>query len=343
MSNTYHSGPPPTTPEQRVVLMSADGWECFITDCCEQLKAENSYIQVKRLGGPGDKGRDVAGYLQFPPVAKMWDLYQAKAYDHALAPTDFLPDLAKFVFNVYNGTYPLPRVYYISGKKDVGTKLFIMLEKPDNLRQWLLDQWKAKGGDFGSFKQSLTPQLEAFIDTFDYKVIKEIKVADLLAIHVRSSKHWPAFGFLPLRGPDPNVPPTPTADEQTYVDEILLAYSDSEGCKIEAPKNIPSKHKRHFESCRQQFYFAEGLNRFSRDFVPNAFDELLGEVRIGISPVVDDSTHVNGLKRLNETLKFAPTLSLTTNPLKERIQSNDLMGACHHLANRGEVKWVLDE
>lgn len=343
MNTTFHPGPPPITPEQRVVLMSDDAWESFITGCCEQLRTEGTYTQVKHLGSTGDKGRDVAGYLQFPPVDGMWDLYQAKAYANALSPSNLLPDLAKFIFNVYNRTYTLPRYYIISGKKDVGTKLYTMLEKPDSLRQWLLEQWKEKGGDFGSFKQDLTPQLENFINDFDYKIIKEIKVYDLLTIHSRSPKHWSEFGILPQRGPDPAVPPTPTADEQTYIHEILLAYSDHEKCNLETPKNIPSKHKRHFEGCRQQFYFAEGLNRFSRDYIPNAFDELLKEVRSGISPVLDDSTHVDGLKRLNETLKFAPTLSVTTNPLKERLKSNDLMGACHHLANRREVKWVLDE
>lgn len=344
MTQSFHPGPPPVTPEQRVVLMSDDEWETFITDCCEQLRQENIYIQVKRLGGPGDKGRDVAGYLQFPPVAGRWDLYQAKAYATALAPGDLLPDLAKFIFNIYSGTYPLPRTYYICGKRDVGTKLFTMLEKPDELCDWLLEQWNDRAGDFGSFKQPLTTTLDAFIKSFDFQVIKEIKVADLLAIHARSLKHWPVFGTLPSRGADLMVPPTPTKDEQNYVREILRAYADAEGRKVFTTiGDIPTSHKRHFEGCRQQFYFAEGLNRFSRDFVPNAFEALLGEVRVGISPVVDDATHANGLKRLNETLKHATTLTATTNPLKERIRSTDLQGACHHIANRGEVKWVPDE
>lgn len=343
MTPKYQQGPTPVTAEQRVVLMRDDDWETFITDCCEQLKSEHVYVQVKRLGGPGDKGRDVAGYVQFPPVPSQWDLYQAKAYANALTPGDLLADLAKFIFNVFSNTYPLPRTYYICGKKDVGTTLFTMLEKPETLRSWLINQWMEKAGNFGSFKQVLSPELEKYINIFDFHIIKEIKVSDLLTIHARSPKHWPAFGVVPLRGDDPTVPPTPTNDEQVYVNEILKAYSDSDGCKVADPDKIPNKHKRHFEGCRQQFYFAEGLNRLSRDFVPKAFDELLSEVRAGISPVVDDATHENGLKRLNETIKYAPTLSETTNPLKERMRSTDLQGACHHLANRGEVKWVPDE
>lgn len=343
MTQAFHPGPQPITPEQRVVLMSDDDWETFITDCCEQLRAENYYVQVKRLGGPGDKGRDVAGYLQFPPVAGKWDLYQAKAYAHALTPGDVLADVAKFIFNIYIGTYPLPRYYYICGKRDIGTTLFTMLENPNVLRAWLLKQWQSKSGDFGSFKEALTPALTAFINSFDFQIIKEIKVAELLTIHARSSKHWPTFGVLPHRGADLKVPPTPTKDEQVYVNEILRAYADAEKSKIATVDEIPSQHIRHFQGCRKQFYFAEGLNRFSRDYVPSAFDALVAEVRVGISPVVDDATHANGLKRLNETLKHATTLTATTNPLKERIRSTDLQGACHHLANRGEITWVSNE
>lgn len=339
----HHPGPSPITPEQRIILMTDDKWEEFITDCCEQLFAEKRYIQVKRLGGPGDKGRDIACYLVFPPVAGKWDLFQAKAYKNPLSPTDLLPDLSKFLFHVFNKEYPVPRYYYISGTKDVGTSLFTLLEKPHKLRERVLSNWKEKAGNFGSFKQTLTPALESFISTFDFTIIKEMKVSQLLAIHSRSTKHWAAFGILPSDVPIVDMPDSPAKEEQVFVTEILKAYEDCEKCKVAAIEDIPKKHNQHFENCRRQFYYAEGLNRFSRDFVPDAFDSLLKDVRVGISPVVDDATHPDGLKRLNETLKHATSLTATTNPLKERIRSMDLQGACHHLANIGEVKWVPDE
>ena len=340
---SHHPGPQPVTPEQRIVLMNADQWEDFILACCEQLRVEKKYIQVKRLGGAGDKGRDIASYVKFPPGAGEWDMYQAKAYQNSLNPSDLLADFAKFIFNVYGKTYTMPRHYYICGTKDVGTSLFTLLEHTDKLRDWILEKWMEKKGNFVTFKQPLTPALEAFIKAFNFKVIKEMKVSSLLVIHSRSSKHWQTFGVLPLVVAEVPVPGTPAKEEQSYVTEILKAYEDYEKCTISTPVDIPSKHKNHFENCRRQFYCAEGLNRFSRDFVPDAFDSLLRDVRIGISPVVDDVTHPDGLRRLNETLKLATTLTATTNPLKERIRSQDLMGSCHHLANNGEVKWVPDE
>jgi len=340
---THHPGPSPVTPEQRIVLMNADQWEDFILGCCEQLRIEGEYVQVKKMGGTGDKGRDIAGYIKFPPAVGEWDMYQAKAYQSPLNPSDLLADFAKFIFNVYDNTYSMPRHYYVCGTKDVGTTLFTMLEYPQKLREWLLERWKSKDGNFVTFKQKLTPELESFITIFDFTVIKEMKVSSLLTIHSRSSKHWSTFGVLPPVVKEVPMPETPANEEQVYVTEILRAYEDCEKYKVEEIADIPKKYNQHFENCRRQFYYAEGLNRFSRDFVPEAFDALLKDVRVGISPVVDDATHPNGLKRLNETLKHATSLTATTNPLKERIRSMDLQGACHHLANSGEVKWVPDE
>jgi hypothetical protein len=244
---------------------------------------------------------------------------------------------------VFAGEYSKPRAYYISGTKNVGTQLFTLLENPDKLKERVLSDWKKKEGDFGAFKQPLTLDLEKFINAFDFSIIKEKKVSQFLTIHSRNPKHWSSFGVLPSDVPLVEVPAKPATEEQVYVTEILRAYEDFEKSPVPSVDDIPSKHTQHFENCRKQFYYAEGLNRFSRDFVPEAFDSLLVDVRVGISPVVDDTTHPDGLKRLNETLKHATTLTATTNPLKERIRFQDLQGSCHHLANNGKVKWVPDE
>lgn len=60
----FHPGPPDPTPEQRLFLMNDEDWEVFIEECARQLMSEGQYEQVHRLGGAGDRGRDVCGYLQ---------------------------------------------------------------------------------------------------------------------------------------------------------------------------------------------------------------------------------------------------------------------------------------
>ena len=52
--------------------MKDDSWESFIEESVRQLGKENNYYQVLRLGGAGDKGRDVASYTLKEPAAGTW-------------------------------------------------------------------------------------------------------------------------------------------------------------------------------------------------------------------------------------------------------------------------------
>lgn len=152
----HHPGPPAPTPQQRLLMLDDDGWESFIEDCVRQLKTEGQYIHVQRLGGTGDKGRDVCGYREPAPAAGTWDLYQAKHYSGPLSPTAFAADLAKFLYHVYSGSYTYPKNYFICASRDVGTKLFDLLHEPEKLRSWILALWHENGGKFDGFTQALT-------------------------------------------------------------------------------------------------------------------------------------------------------------------------------------------
>lgn len=320
------------------------GWELFIEDCAEQLKVEKEYVLVKRLGGPGDKGRDICGYTQQQAQAGTWDLYQAKYYGSPLTPGEFAPDLAKFLVHLQQGAYTLPRNYYLCSIRGSGTKLFDLLMNPGQLGPWILGLWKEKNGDFGSFKQSLTPVLEKFISDFPFEIVKECTRAALLEIHSRNEKkHWEKFGQLPVRGDNPPIPPTPVSNEQIYTEELLKVYTEHVGTPISFTSAIPtSQLRKHFNAQRRLFYSAEGLNRFSRDKLPGAFDALIDEVEIGIGGIVS-VPYSSGMERLTETLKTANSLRVETNALKSRLQSGDLQGTCHHLANEGRVTWVNDD
>ena len=56
---------------------------------------DTAYQHVIKLGGPGDKGRDVAGYVGDPQTDCEWHSYQCKHYDHALMPSDVYTELGK--------------------------------------------------------------------------------------------------------------------------------------------------------------------------------------------------------------------------------------------------------
>jgi hypothetical protein len=61
---------PPVPPQGRIQLYSSDEWEGFIREWITGLKTE--YVQIKRFGGSGDKGADIAAFksdngLEGPP------------------------------------------------------------------------------------------------------------------------------------------------------------------------------------------------------------------------------------------------------------------------------------
>lgn len=334
----FHPGPQQPSPEQRLFLMDDKDWEAFIEECARQLKREEQYSQVVRIGGAGDKGRDVCAYTQEHPAEGTWDLYQAKHYKDSLAPSEFAPELAKFLSSVYQGAYTLPRNYFICALK-VGPKLFDLVLNPHEIGGWLIEEWKKKKGGFDSFKKNLSPELEAFIKTFVFNIVKIKTPADLLEIHYRSDKHWERFGVLAQRGPNPPIPEEPTEEEQTYVAALLKIYSELSGKQIKAAANIPPNLTIHLKTQRRLFYNAEGLNRFSRDKLPGAFDDLVDQVELGVGAVVS-YPHPDGMARLKETLVAANSLQVTSNPLHARLQAADLQGTCHHLANQERIIWV---
>lgn len=334
----YHPGAPDVSAEERLLLMNASDWEVFIEECVRQVMAEAGYLQVHRLGGAGDKGRDVCGYTLALPTAGSWDLYQAKHYASTLSPGDFAGELAKFLFSVFSSFYTCPRSYFLCALK-VGVSLLDLVLNPEQMRSWILQEWKKKNGNFGKFKQSLTPDLENFIDVFPFEIIRALAPADLLEIHKRSAAHWPRFGILAKRGPNPDVPETLTVDEMTYVSALLEVYGEHVSDVVGAPAGIPASLQKHFKVQRRLFYSAEGLNRFSRDKLPGAFDDLLDQLDLGVGTVVS-APHPSGMSRLQQTLAAANTLQISINPLNARLEAGDLQGGCHHLVNQERICWV---
>lgn len=337
--NHYHPGPPEPTPEQRLLLMDDVTWEQFIETCALQLQSEGIYQQVIRLGGSGDKGRDICGYTALLPAEDTWDLYQAKYYSGSLSPSQFAPELAKFLWSVFSGAYTRPRCYYICALK-IGAKLFDYIQNPESLRKWIIEEWKKNNGDFGTFKQPLSLDIEAFVDAFPMRILQRRTPPELLAIHSRDQDlHWSKFGVLAKRDPNPDVPDALHTSEEKYVAALLGVYAEYDGTLVSSVVDIPSSLRRHFRAQRRLFYCAEGLNRFSRDKLPGAFDNLLDEIELGVSSVVT-APYTNRFTRLQQTLITAGALSVESNPLKARLSTGDLPGGCHHLVNSERLTWM---
>ena len=94
-----------------------------------------------RLGGPGDKGRDIAAYVTDPVLRDAeWDSYQCKHYDHALQPTDIYKELGKLCFYVSGDVYTQPRKYRFVAPFSV-VDVDDLLRGPELLKTALISNW----------------------------------------------------------------------------------------------------------------------------------------------------------------------------------------------------------
>ncbi|WP_298018415.1 ABC-three component system protein [uncultured Castellaniella sp.] len=324
---------------------SPDQWEKFIEAACRlrPLEGGAGYVFVKQLGGAGDGGRDVEARLVTDLLPRKWDLYQAKHYGAGLKPSEFFPELAKFFLHLAAGTYPTPRFYFICAPMGVGNDLHNLLSKQAEFKRRFLADWTAEKTGLKARAIELTPKVRQLVEDYDFSTILECQIRDLLAWHSLDRKaHFHLFGIEPERGDDPNAPLMPSGQELGYVEELIKVYSEHSGqpLTLDEIMQVP-KYGEHFQDQRALFYCAEGLKIFSRDlYGEEEFTALMEMVLIGIRPIANSLQHSTGVERLDASLSGATSLKVSDSVLAPRLRPGDLPGTCHHLANRGRLKWV---
>lgn len=331
------------TPWKLIQLYSPDEWEDFIVEWTEGF--DPPYHSVVRLGGAGDKGRDVIGYAAAPQTDPDWDNYQCKHYDHALRPTDVYTELGKLCVYTFRGDYTVPRGYRFVAPRGVGTKLHDYLKKPDLLRTELYRNWdeycRKKISDAEEFP--LTPDLTKYIDAFDFRRVWFLTPQDILNQH-QKTKYWPRRFKLepPIRPPSSEPPPAVQPHELGYVSCLLDAYADHLGEKSLEVTDLgrsPALDS-HFRRSRGYFFSAEALNRFSRDHLQrNAFESVKQDVYDGVVDVTL-CDHKDGFQCLLQATQAAASLDLPASDLKPYVAPSDKKGICHHLANDRRIAWV---
>jgi hypothetical protein len=332
-------------PSSLVLHFSPDQWEKFIEEACRQRKLSNgaSYAVVKQMGGAGDGGRDVEARLVPALAAGQWDLYQAKHYNAGITPSEFFPELAKFFIQLLAGTYPAPRQYLLCAPRGVGNDLHNLLSKPRECKQRFLEDWAAGKTGLRGRSAELTSSVRNLIAAYDFSTIIECQLRDLLAWHaLNRGQHFELFGIEAERGDDPSAPTRPTTEEQVYVEELRRLYEEH----AEQPMTLDDvlqeqRYQEHLQGHRALFYCAEGLKMFSRDlYGEDEFNALLARVLVGIRPIVNSLRHKSGEERLHAGLAAVAGLKVNDSVLSPRLRPGDLPGTCHHLANKGELKWV---
>ncbi|QKY02000.1 restriction endonuclease [Janthinobacterium lividum] len=325
-------------PALLVQLLEPGQWENFIEDCC---RTESKYVLVQRLGGAGDAGRDVEARYTQTLMADQWDLFQAKRYQTAVGEGDLYPELAKVFHHLAQKTYPTPKNYYICAPKNTTPMLHDLIAKPIEMKQRFLKAWADGKMGISVSKFPLSPATATVVDNFDFGKIKEYPVKDLLELHERDkTKHEKLFGVEATRDASV-IPNIPTAVEQNYLEQILKVYAEDGSVALTMAEALLSdSYSEHLQSCRAEFYSADGLQRFSRDIYPGEFDNFKVAVYNGVRRVASSPTYKTGMSRMNSVLDFSMGLKIEDSPLAKRLLPADLPGTCHHLVNEKKIKWV---
>lgn len=339
-------------PLQRIKSFSPYEWEEFVE---EWLSAKiDTYVESERLGGAGDQGRDVIGYISCPkkfPNNYEWDNFQCKHYDHPLRPSDVWSEFGKVCYYSYCGDFPPPKNYYFVAPQGVGTSLSALLRDPEKLKKELKNNWDKYCKEKITKKKdiSLSGNFLTYVDTFDFSIFDKVKPLTLIEEHSETRFHLARFGGgFPKRPEIEEIPKDIELSELIYVSKLLDAYGEADSCNYPTPSSLPlrSRADKHFKRARKHFYKAEQLKQFSRDKLPaGVFETYTTEIASGVINILEDD-QVHGFARVKAVEQEARKLSITSNTLSLCSDGDDRVGVCHHLANDkdedNDFVWVSD-
>ena len=331
-------------PIDKVHIMDEDSFEQFTLEWlfgCKKAK----YSSIKRIGGAGDKGRDVVGYYSDGAV----DYYQCKHYNTGLSPTNYYLELGKLCYYTYKGEIPVPKEYFIIASNDVGSSLQDLIDNPPKLLDSLIKNWDAycKSKITKTEEVLLDKPLLDYINSFDFAIIKTYPIAQIVDEYLDTIYGNIRFGGRRLNLPAP-LKPTDTIEpvEMPYISALLEAYSDELKVKIDTTKSLEaySNYFKHLNRQRKDYYSAETIRRFVRDTLTDSqqFDILKEEIYNGIIDT-HEQEYDSGYKRLVEDLKQASVTNTSKSMLDSKLHcigNSERKGVCHMLVNDEKLRWV---
>lgn len=332
---------PPVTPEQRIFFYSSDEWEMFIREWATGVAEQ--YVQIKRLGGPNDRGVDVAGFKTNNGFEGAWDCFQAKHYAKALTLSDVVPEMLKIFIGVIEGHYGMPDRYMFLAPRGCGPTLNRLLSKPTELRETFLDHLEPGSASISTITPETVQAVRDLANSTDFSVFQSVELADALDVH-RTTRHFAGRfgGPLPKRPPVPQPPDSLAENETRYARKLFDTYAETNPPDPldEAALSSHPQFGKHFQRQRVSFYSAEALRLYARDSVPyGTFEALQDDVHGGVVEVAD-ANHASGMDRLQEVLSQSTQLDLSSHALISVARHEDRKGICHQLANDDRLTWV---
>lgn len=330
----------PIPPLKRLEIIDEDSWEDITAELVFHSWKPN-YSRVVRCGGGGDMGRDVIAYN--PDGG--WENFQCKHYDHPITLNEAVLEIGKLIYYSWKRYYIPPKKYYFVSPQGVATLLLNCLMNTDKLKENVIERWEKQCRTKITTKEKVVLEgelLRHLEDNIDFGIFDLIPPVEIVSLHSLTPHHTVRFGSSARVRPKPQTPPsTPVDSEVVYTKELMAAFSDA-AQDIVDQENISDyqEFEEEYMSARRNYYSADSLDQFSRDWLPpGSYDDLLDECKETISPVVN-SDHKDGYTRYLKSSQQAVLVDYSSHPLNYCIKVQDKKGLCHKLVNKKKIKWV---
>jgi hypothetical protein len=329
----------PSKYHRQLLALTDEELEMFVRDW---VSRRMGYHSVERFSGPGDLGRDVAGFLTSLLHEGDWHNYQCKQYGITLPTAQAIAEVGKVLYFSHKGEFAAPAKFYFVAPRGINRNLKKLFFKPSDFRQMLLDNWDhyCASAIIEGELVLLTASLRQWIEAWDFSRIESIGtdliLDDPAAVPVLAK--W--FGADPGPAPTGVVPDQVQDQELPYVRQLLDAYEDREKCSYSDHEAILShiSHGPHLATQRERFFDTDAFNRFYRESVdPQELDVIKRDIYYSVVELAR-AEHSDSLACVDEVMKQAAA-TLTSGSLAKYARVSVKQGICHHLANEGVLKW----
>lgn len=325
--------------DRLILLMDADELEKF---CCAWVEKKSGYHEVRRFAGPGDKGRDVVGFLTDKRHDGAWDNYQCKQYQRGISLPQALLAIGKVLYWASQGEFSPPDHFYFVAPKGLANKLEGIIDKPSQLKTALTSQWNTVCSTSITKKTSIPmdAKIEATIELFKFENVKVIALDDIMSDAAVKPLLIERWGADPGNYPPATVPINVLSTEMRYIEELVGAYGERAKSPF-ADHDAVLAHAEHGPDLRLQrerYFEADAFQKFYRDNTSaTVLSGFRKDIRFGVAarwkaPAADTLARVDAvMDRAGTVVPAGPLAKYAHVPVKQ--------GMCHHFVNDGELSW----
>jgi len=321
---------------RNIAAMKDDQLELFVDDWIARKKA--FYVETEVWAGPGDKGRDVVGYLTTQRLDGAWHLFQCKQLKSTLRLPDAIKELGKIFHHVAQGHYGLPEAYYFVAPRGVARPVQELVASPTKFKAAMLEKWDEYCASrlVENDLVPLSPKIASLIQKFNFGQVHTLDVRRMLKDEHILSVLVKWFNHDPGAAPKGTTPIEIDDEELPYLRQLFDAYGEKAGTTF-ADMTMVLEHGIHGEHLRRQrtrYYDAASFKRYYRDNTPADYlDTLEDEVFHGIIEVHERS-YPDTLTRIDEVMSRAANVQ-PSGVLARYARVPVRQGLCHHFANAG--------